>query len=117
VTPQAWSARQASLRQYVFDTPTRYVLEATSEQQARDWFSDDAEVESVDCGPMLFGKPRLIAILPMGVEMSTKVDIRSRLQRFAELFRAATRPLSLVTLRTWLARSQSVRSTLLAEAD
>lgn len=114
MTPAAWTARQAALRQYVFDVPTRYVLEATSEQQAREWFSDDADVESVDCGPMIFGKPRLIAILRMGADVP---EPRGALPRFAELFRAATRPLSLVTLRTWLARSQSVTPVLLAEVD
>jgi hypothetical protein len=114
MTPEAWLARQAALRQYVYDVPTRYVLEATSEKQAREWFSDDADVEMVDCGPMLFGTPRLVAVLPVGADVPAPA---TALQRLAERLAAATRPLSLVTLRIWLARSQSVTPALFAEAD
>lgn len=91
-----WATHQASRRQFVFDTPTRYVLLAADEASARAWFTDDADIERVDCGPMLFGKPRLVAVLPMGAEVP---EPQSALQRWAARFAAATRPLCIHTSR------------------
>lgn len=86
---QEWDAHQASLRQYVFDVQTRFVLAAPSESIARAWFTADADAD-IDCGPLLFGKPHLASVLPMDVQVPQRPQ--SALQRFAERFAAASRP-------------------------
>lgn len=47
---------------YVFETPTTYPVVAPNLEAAHAWFTDDADPD-VDCGPMTFGRPRLLRVV------------------------------------------------------